>query len=131
MVEKDVGNQKQSWKRNMILKAKLTEIMDEEWMTQAEQVADNIETLMTNFLRIDKEIEILPWRSNKVPINNSTKTTDCPRTKKELMDYVQSVWTQKGRNPYIRFHIAHSCKKEEFGPDFPLVRRLKGYNISV
>ena len=130
MKENNQLNLEKRWKRNTIIKEKLTKIKGDNIETQEKQVAENIKTIMTSLLQEDKGVELLPWRGTGSAITKGTMSEDYPVTKRELSKYIQSVWMTKGRVPYIRINIAHK-KKDMFIKESKAVKSLKGHETSI
>ena len=59
---------------------------------------------------IDYSLKILPWRYDHHP---SLQASDKVTNKMQLAKYVERIFVQHGRNPWIRVKVSHDVHKEE------------------
>ena len=83
---------------------------------QEEEVTKAFQTVFTKLQTTDSSLVLYTWNRG-TRLSSLKKGQQLPKTREDLEEYVDKVWLQKGRSPWIRFKIGHNKPSEDILTD--------------
>ena len=94
-------------KYESFFKMRLPKIQSNTPGPQEEEVTKTFQTVFSKMQSTDPSIVLYTWNRG-TRLTSLKKGQQLPKTREDLEEYVDKVWLQKGRSPWIRFKIRHN-----------------------
>ena len=94
-------------KYESFFKIRLPKIQSNTPGPQEEEVTKSFQTVFSKMQSTDPSIVLYTWNRG-TRLSSLKKGQQLPKTREDLEEYVDKVWLQKGRSPWIRFKIGHN-----------------------
>ena len=123
---KDVGR-----KFRTFVKVKFSKITAEKIPEQELEVSLCFQQIMERIWTIDPLAMLLPWKEESRTVQPLKKSSDFPKNKDTLSNYLDRLWLARFMNPYCRMFITHDLAPTILFEDYELQQWLEDLQLSL